>query len=90
MQIAFIGQKIIPAPHGGVERHVEALAVRMADQGHQVSVYARKSRAPGRDIHYRGVRLIYIPGIPTKNLDAITYTLLATCHAIFNSYDVIH
>lgn len=90
MRIAFIGQKCIPAPHGGVERHVEALATRMAAEGHRVCVYVRRSATPRRNAYHKGVRLIYIPGIPTKNFDAITSTLLATCHAIFRSYDVIH
>lgn len=90
MRIAFIGQKCIPAPHGGVERHVEALATRMAVKGHRVFVYVRRSATARRTARYKRVSLIYIPGIPTKNLDAITYTLLATCHAMFRSYDVIH
>lgn len=90
MHVAFIGQKRIPAPQGGVERHVEAIATRMAAQGHTVCAYVRgKSTSRGYS-RYKKVRLIYAWGIPTKNLDAITHTLFATCHALFRRYDVIH
>ena len=38
MKIAMIGQKGIPAIYGGIERHVEELAVRLVGLGHQVVV----------------------------------------------------
>ena len=41
MKIAFIGQKGIPAHSGGVEKHVDRIAVSMAEMGHEVTVYAR-------------------------------------------------
>lgn len=98
MKIAYIGQKGIPTLSGGVERHVEELAVRQVRLGHEVTVYARKSYQTSkkklkkieRPTHYKGVRIIHIPSIATKNLDAITYTFLATFHALFMSFDVVH
>jgi glycosyltransferase involved in cell wall biosynthesis len=42
MRIAFLGQKGIPAIHGGVERYVEELSTRLASRGHAVWVYVRK------------------------------------------------
>ena len=41
MKVAFIGQKGLPATYGGVERHVEELAARVAAHGHQACVYNR-------------------------------------------------
>jgi glycosyltransferase involved in cell wall biosynthesis len=90
MRIAIIGQKGIPACASGVERHVEEVAVRMARQGHEVIAYVRNSYAEKSLSEYRGVRLIHLPSIPTKHLDAISHTLLATVHALFQSYDIIH
>lgn len=90
MKIAFIGQKGIPAQSGGVEKHVEQLAVRMAREGHEVFVYVRSHyTAPGLK-EYCGVKLIHVPSIHTKSLDAITHTLFATLHALFRRYDIIH
>ena len=90
MKIAFIGQKGMPARYGGVERHVEELAARLAKNGHEVFAYVRNNYTDKNLAECRGVKLIHLPSIPTKNLDAISHTLLATIHAIFHSYDVVH
>lgn len=90
MNIAFIGQKGIPAHSGGVERHVEELAGRLARKGHHITVYARKNYTKRRAHSYKGVRIIYLPSIATKNLNAITHTFLATIHALFSRFDVVH
>ncbi len=90
MKIAFIGQKGIPAQFGGVEKHTEELAVRIARAGHQVFVYARNNYIDKNLKKYKGVNIIHLPTISTKNLDAISHTFLATLHALFHNYDVIH
>ncbi len=90
MRIAFIGQKGIPAKSGGVETSVESLAVRMAEAGHDVSVYARSHYTDPSLHEGNGVKLIHLPSIPTKHLDAISHTFLATMHALFQRYDIIH
>jgi len=90
MKIAFIGQKGIPAKFGGVERHVEELAAQMAEQGHQIFVYVRNNYTDKKLKERRGVKLIHLPGISTKHLDAISHTFLATIHSLFQDYDVIH
>jgi len=90
MKIAFIGQKGIPARSGGVETHVEKLAERLASLGHEVTVYTRPHYADPLCSQWHGVRLVSLPSIHTKHLDAITHTLVATVHALFQGYDVIH
>lgn len=90
MKIAFIGQKGIPARFGGVERHVEELSKRLAQNGHEVFVYVRNNYTDNNINIYEGVKLIHLPSIPTKNLDAISHTFLATIHALFQNYDIIH
>ncbi len=91
MRIAMIGQKGIPfISDGGVERHVDELSTRLAARGHEVLVYVRpRFIIKGQKI-YKGVRLIPLPSIPTKNLDTITHTFLATIHVLFQRVDVIH
>lgn len=90
MRIAFIGQKGIPAVSGGVEKHVENVAVRMAQAGHDVFVYVRSHYTNDSLKEYKGVKLVHVPSIKTKNLDAIVHTLFSTLHALFQGYDVIH
>lgn len=90
MKIAFIGQKGIPAIAGGVEKHVEKLATRLAAQGHDVTVYVRSHYTPASLEEFEGVKLVHVPSINTKHLDAITHTLAATLHALFSLYDIIH
>lgn len=90
MKIAFIGQKGIPSVSGGVETHAEKLAVKLAGLGHEVFVYVRNNYTDKKIKEYKGVKLISLPSIQTKHLDAISHTFLATVHALFQNYDVIH
>ncbi len=89
MKIAFIGQKGIPARLGGVERHVEELATRLALLGEQVYVYTRPHYSGARKT-YRGVRLIPLGSLHTKHLDTASHVLFATIHALLWGPDVIH
>jgi glycosyltransferase involved in cell wall biosynthesis len=90
MKIAFIGQKGIPAIAGGVEKHVEKLSTRLVAEGHEVTVYVRSHYTPATLETFQGVKLVHVPSIHTKHLDAISHTLFATLHALFAEYDVIH
>ena len=87
-KIAMIGSKGIPASFGGIERHVEEISARLASAGHEVTVYGRKPFS--ESCIFRGVRVKNLPSIRTKNLDAATNSLLATIHALFTDYDIIH
>lgn len=90
MKIAFIGQKGIPAISGGVEKHVEKLAVELRHLGHEVTVYTRPWYTPSDKTAFKGVKLLSLPSIRTKHADALSHTFFATIHALFQDYDVIH
>lgn len=103
LRIAMIGQKGIPARYGGVETHVENIAVRLAARGHDVSVFCRAHLrvAPGDepdgytdnggDTTYRGVRLVFRRSVRTKHLDAATHTLRCTLESsCMHGFDIIH
>lgn len=97
MKIAMIGHKRIPSREGGVERVVEELAVRMAKKGHRVVAYNRAGHHvagvqndTGRQKEYKGVQIVTIPTFERKSLNAVVYVMLATVHAAFQHYDVIH
>jgi glycosyltransferase involved in cell wall biosynthesis len=89
--VAMIGQKGFPPIHGGIEKHVAELAARLGSDGFAVDLYSRPhySRANG-PTDLPGVRVKRLPSIPTKHLDAITHTFLATLHSLFQKYDIVH
>lgn len=92
MKIALIGQKGIPTKSGGVEKHVEELSVRLAQQADtEVVAYTRPWYTPKQKKAYKGVRLVSLPSIYSKHLDAISHTFLAIIHAsLIERADVIH
>lgn len=92
MRIAFIGQKGIDIGErgGGIEQHVAAIAVGLADRGHNVTVYARKKYRPDKPLMRKDITIRYIPTIYSKNIETILFTFLSTFHALFQPYDIIH
>ncbi len=83
MRIAMIGQKGIPARSGGVERHVEDLATRLASAGHEVFAYCRKFYvAPRATERFEGVQCVMLPTLRSKHLETPIHTLAATLHAL--------
>ncbi|MEK7094874.1 MAG: glycosyltransferase family 4 protein, partial [Patescibacteria group bacterium] len=93
MRIAFVGQKCLGVGKGsgGVERHVGELASRLALRGHSVVVFARKRYAVGQATDkVNGLRIIFVPTIYTKHLEAITHTFFSTLRCLFMRLDVIH
>lgn len=97
MRIAMIGHKRIPSREGGVEIVVEELATRLVKMGHQVDVYNRKgNNVANKKIktkkikEYKGVKIITIPTINKKGIDALIYSFFASIVASFKKYDCIH
>ena len=99
MKIAMIGHKRIPSREGGVEVVVEELATRLVKKGYQVDVYNRK----GKNVQdknadkdkkklkeYKGVKIITIPTINKKGIDALLYSFFASIKSLFGKYDVLH
>lgn len=85
MRIAMLGQKGVPAVFGGIERHVEELAKRLAARGHEVIVYCRPWYVKKSEIRNQnpvGLKAQVVPTIRTKHLDAIVHTFIATIHAM--------
>lgn len=57
MKIGIIGTRGIPNQYGGFEQFAEHFSTRMADKGHEVSVYT-SHRHPYTDKYYKNVKLI--------------------------------
>lgn len=92
MKIAMFGQKGIPMQFGGVEKHVEELAVRLVkNESTDVVVYTRPWYVSTKKITHKGVRLQSVSSLKSKHLDAITHTLFSLLHAIVKERpDIYH
>lgn len=90
MKIAMFGHKQIPSHRGGIEVAVEALAVRMAKLGHEVTLFSRgKNKALTTDL-YKGVRIRSVPVIDISGIAAVMGSFFAAVRAVFGRYDCIH
>lgn len=90
MKIYFIGQKGVPANGGGVERHVEELATRLAAYGQDVFVFSRQKYTKFGGNIYKGVHILNTPAIYTKHLEAISHTFFSIISLIGNEVDIVH
>ena len=99
MKIAMIGHKRIPSREGGVEIVVEELSTRLVLDGHQVDAYNRKGKnVQDKNVdqekrklkEYKGVKIITIPTINKKGIDALLYSFFASIKALFGKYDILH
>ena len=99
MKIAMIGHKRVPSREGGVEIVVEELSTRLVNEGHQVDIYNRRGKNvqdKNSDLknnkikEYKGTKIITIPTINKKGIDALLYSFFASIKASFKKYDVLH
>jgi glycosyltransferase involved in cell wall biosynthesis len=89
IKIAMFGIKGIPVP-AGAENVAEQVGSRLVERGHQVTVYVRPHYTPRTLKEYKGIRLVHLPSIPTKNLDAITHSFFASLACMAEKPDIVH
>jgi len=85
IRVALVGTRGIPARYGGFETFAEELSTRLAERGHQVTVYCRERHDSPT---YRGVRLTYLPAVRHKYFDTVSHTCLSAFHLLFHRPDV--
>lgn len=90
LRIAMVGQRGVPATWGGIEHHVEELGARLADRGHEVTVFCRPGYVPPGISHHRGIHLRHLSTVASKHLEALLHSGASTLHALTASYDVVH
>lgn len=88
MKIAVIGPLEFPGRQGGMTRHIEEVYARIADAGHEVTVFCR--RAPGVTDRYRGMRVRTVPAVPASPWDRLTYSAVASAIVATANFDVVH
>jgi glycosyltransferase involved in cell wall biosynthesis len=90
LRVAMIGGRGVPATFGGVEHHIEELGSGLVRRGHEVVVYSRRGYADPPVVTHRGMRVVTLPTVSTKHLDAIVHSTLATLDAVRRGFDIVH
>lgn len=88
--IAILGTRGVPANYGGFETLAEELGGRLAERGHEVTVYCRTGNSPDRPTRYRGMSLVHLPAIRRKSAETLSHTLLSAIHAAARRFDVVY
>lgn len=89
MRIAMVGTRGIPASYSGFETCVEEVSVRLAAQGHQVTVYCRSHHQAAPADTYRGIHLVQLPSIRNKYLDTLVHSTLSCLHLLRDRPDIV-
>jgi len=89
MRIAFIGGRGVISKYSGIESYYEEVGKRLADRGHEVTVYCRNHFTPALAEH-NGMKLVRLPTIRSKHLETVIHTFLSTAHALTRRYDLVH
>ncbi|MDN3511988.1 MAG: DUF1972 domain-containing protein [Candidatus Jettenia sp. CY-1] len=88
MKVAILGTRGIPAKYGGFETFAEELAVRLVQQGIDVTVYCKADNNQQLGT-YKGVHLVYIPSFHLGPLTTIWFDFLCLWHAR-NKFDIVY
>jgi glycosyltransferase involved in cell wall biosynthesis len=87
MKIAILGTRGIPARYGGFETFAEQLATRLAELGHEVTVFCESDGPPGQK--YKGVNLENAAVPPAGPFTTIFFDALCLWKAR-SSFDVVY
>lgn len=79
MRIAMVGTRGVPARYGGFETAVEEIGRRLAEAGHEVTVYCRGERHS--ESHHLGMRLVHLPSVHHKAAETLSHTWWSVLHA---------
>jgi glycosyltransferase involved in cell wall biosynthesis len=88
VKLAIIGTRGVPANYGGFETFAEELGWRLADRGHDVTVYGRRGFIDPGLGRYRGMHLVVLPSLRSKHLETVSNTFVAALHASRRGFDV--
>jgi len=93
MKVGVVGTRGFPEIQGGIETHCMEVYTRLAElYDIKVTVYRRKPylNEKNRDSKFLNIRFVdfYVP--KSKNFETFLHSFLATVHALFQQYDIVH
>ena len=89
LRIAFIGGRGVISKYSGIESYYEEVGRRLAERGHEVTIYCRNYFTPSLEEH-NGMKLVRLPTIRSKHLETFIHTSLSTLHTLTQGYDLVH
>lgn len=89
LRIAFIGGRGVVSKYSGIETYYEEIGKRLAEMGHDVTVYCRNYFSPELPVH-NGMHLVRLPTLRSKHLETLVHTFLSTIHVLFSDCDIVH
>ena len=89
MKIAFLAVKNIMRG-GGIEKYTSELGSRLAQRGHDITVYTMRHYGDVPD-RYLGMRIVSVPSFAAPCLQKLSCSATAAINSIWkNKYDIVH
>lgn len=89
LRVAFIGGRGVISKYSGIEAYYEEAGRRLAEMGHEVTVYCRTYFTPPVAEH-NGMKLVRLPTFRSKHLETLVHTALSTAHVLTQPCDIVH
>jgi len=88
MRIAFLAVKNITTG-GGIEKYTSELGSRLAQRGHDVTVYTMRHYGDVPE-HYQGMRIVSVPSFAKPCLQKLSCSATAAINSFWKKYDIVH
>lgn len=89
MRIAILGIRGLPSSYSGYETFIGELAPRLAQRGHDVTIYCRRALFEQRPSEYLGMKMRYLLSMEHKFLSTLSHTVLAITDASLRRFDLV-
>lgn len=89
MKIAILGIRGLPSSYSGYETFIGELAPRLAQRGHEITVYCRRALYSERPKFHQGMRMVYLPSLEHKFLSTLSHTAFSMLHASLGDHDLV-
>jgi len=90
MRIVILGTRGFPNVQGGVEKHCQELTTNLVKLGHEVIVFTRASYVDPTIKEYHGVKLVSLPVLRIKGLEAGLHTFIGIFAALKYKPNILH
>lgn len=95
LKIGIIGHKEVPSYNGGIEAVLTEMIPLFNKEDIELTIYNRWTtfynlKEWGEKKRYEGFRIVRIPTFKKSFLNAFVYSALASIHAMFSPYDIVH
>lgn len=89
MKIAILGLRGLPSTYSGYEAFLSELAPRLAQRGHEITVYCRSSLFKEQPPEWNGVKLKYMGSVEHKVASTLSHSAVCMMDAARGAYDLI-